>query len=410
MGTFESQNSRESYNHFHDGVSAGVLYPCIDRRCLALPPQPQPQGGALASPGSASSVRQTWRCRTTMVQHPHHLKSALLCTWMTLGDGGSYLGIGSDAHGLYRTPPPALRTLRSDFHFARDHSLAVGEPPLLLSEISAFGGSMHLQLDVMGSNASTFALELSVLGGASTVSVEHIAPPRDQCTGAKNLVNNSIAQYRSWRAMDTPVSWASWSMPPPFSTGLALVTGSNTSTPQWCRDMCCANRECSGWTYTDPQFSQPSANMCWLYQGVAEVVPGGPNCDGTHGHCWAGLGNAGQGRWTVNVDGKRFVDPSFFRQNEAALCSRGSAVGASQCRVVPTAPSAVVGALAYTQIPTLDVFVDGTAVEVFFNGMVRRTVLRPAEVNGTGVSLAIKAGASLVTVHAWRMSGSSGYY
>ena len=112
-----------------------------------------------------------------MVQHPHHLKSALLCTWVTLGDGGSYLGIGSDAHGLYRTPPPALRTLRSDFHFARDHSLAVGEPPLLLSEISAFGGSMHLQLDVMGSNASTFALELSVLGGASTVSVEHIAPP-----------------------------------------------------------------------------------------------------------------------------------------------------------------------------------------------------------------------------------------
>ena len=173
---------------------------CIDRRCLALVrPQPQPQGGALASSGSASSVRQTWRCRTTMVQHPHHLKSALLCTWMTLGDGGSYLGIGSDAHGLYRTPPPALRTLRSDFHFARDHSLAVGEPPLLLSEISAFGGSMHLQLDVMGSNASTFALELSVLGGASTVSVEHIAPPRDQCTGAQNLVK-SLRRHRSFRS------------------------------------------------------------------------------------------------------------------------------------------------------------------------------------------------------------------
>ena len=65
----------------------------------------------------------------------------------TVGDGG-YLGISSDIHGLYRTPPRALHSLRSDFHFARDHSLSAGDPPLELSAISDFGGSMHLQLDV----------------------------------------------------------------------------------------------------------------------------------------------------------------------------------------------------------------------------------------------------------------------
>ena len=89
----------------------------------------------------------------------------------TVGDGG-YLGISSDIHGLYRTPPRALHSLRSDFHFARDHSLSAGDPPLELSAISDFGGSMHLQLDVMRSNSSRFSLELSVLGGASTVSVD----------------------------------------------------------------------------------------------------------------------------------------------------------------------------------------------------------------------------------------------
>eukprot|EP01051_Picozoa_sp_SAG22_P021754 SAG22_NODE_4932_length_1122_cov_1.158406_1_plen_78_part_00 len=47
---------------------------------------------------------------------------------------------------------------------------------------------------------------------------------------------------------------------------------------------------------------------------------------------------------------------------------------------------------------SINVVVDGgKVVEVFFNGMTR-TVVRPDEANETNVSLAVKAGASLVTV------------
>lgn len=328
---------------------------------------------------------------------------------ITSGDGGSgYLGISADVYGVYRTPSRALRALRSDFHFARDHTLSAGGPALDLAAISEFGGSMHLQLDLKVSNASRYYMELALLGGASTVSVEYVPPPREQCTAPQNIVNNSIAQYRQWKSMDRPGSWSSWDMPVPFGTGLALVTGSNTSSPQWCRDMCCANFKCSGWTYTDPQFSQPSANMCWLYQGIAEVVPGGSNCDGTNGHCWAGLGRTGEGRWIVQVDGERFVDPTFFRQNGSALCSSHTAEVTGRCRSVPTIPTAEVGPLAYTQIPTLDVFVDRAAVEVFFNGMARSTIVKREETNGTNVNLVVKAGASMVSIHAWQMDGSNG--
>ena len=50
------------------------------------------------------------------------------------------------------------------------------------------------------------------------------------------------------------------------------MTGTNASKPEWCRELCCANRFCSGWTYTDPQFSNNITNVCWLYQGVAEIT------------------------------------------------------------------------------------------------------------------------------------------
>ena len=312
-------------------------------------------------------------------------------------DGGGYLGIRSDIHGLYHAPMRALRALRSDFHFARDQSLSASDPTLELPAVSGFGDSMHLQLDVMRSNSSRFALELSVLGGAMRVSLDYVAPPRGQCTAARNLFNNSIAQVRPWQSLDRPEAWASWMMPPPFGNGLALTTGLNTSTPAWCRAMCCANSACSGWTFTDPQFSQPSANMCWLFQGVASIAPGGPNCDGTNGHCWAGLGRAGQGRWTVRVNGERFIDPSCVWQN-------GSIGG---CRPVPSNPAAAVGAVEFIQLPTLDLFVDGTIVQVLFNGHSRTIAVQPGQVNGTNVSLTVGAGASLITVHAWRMAASS---
>ena len=127
---------------------------------------------------------------------------------------------------------------------------------------------------------------------------------------AQKIVNNTVASFRPWTAgppMWWSRSWASWSMPEPFDTGVALVNsrwtsrGANyTGSPEWCRALCCADRLCSGWTFTDPQFSDPASNMCWMYGGVtmtgADDGPSGPACGGggAVGHCWGGLGNTGQ--------------------------------------------------------------------------------------------------------------------
>eukprot|EP01043_Picozoa_sp_COSAG02_P032085 COSAG02_NODE_2127_length_9742_cov_32.510318_9_plen_345_part_00 len=320
---------------------------------------------------------------------------ALLVAMLHLSSANGYLGIDTDTYGLYYTPPRALESLRSDYQFVRDQRLQAGGPALDLTALSQFGGSMQVRLDAMMSNATRFSLELSVLGGASTVAMNFASALGAQCT-ARKIVNNSIAQFRALGSMDRPSSWASWSMPVPFGTGLDLAYGTNTTTPEWCRALCCANHQCSGWTYTDPQFSQPSANMCWLYQGIAAVAPGGPNCDGSYGHCWGGLGNPGEGRLRVDVDGERFIDPSFFRREGNTSCG-------PQCRPVPTTPGPIVGDIAYTQLPPLSVFVDGgQVVQVYFNGMVTTKSL-DLRANETTVSLAVKMGQAMVKLQAWRM-------
>eukprot|EP01051_Picozoa_sp_SAG22_P008323 SAG22_NODE_628_length_8398_cov_6.714905_1_plen_240_part_00 len=182
--------------------------------------------------------------------------------------GSGFMGITTDEYGFYHSPPGGLSALHSDPEFLRGHSLKAGGRPVSLGALSRFNNSMHIQLGLMRSNVSAhFALTLSLLGGASQVRVGWVAPPPGEGCLAQKIVNNTVASFRPWTA-GPPTwwsrSWASWSMPEPFGTGVGLTNsrwtnrGANyTGSPEWCRALCCANRLCSGWTFTDPQFTDP---------------------------------------------------------------------------------------------------------------------------------------------------------
>jgi hypothetical protein len=243
-----------------------------------------------------------------------------------------WLGLTTDAYGLYAQPPPALDSLHEDYQFLRRHEMAAGR--LELESVAAFGDSAHVRLQPAlaphnGSSDASITLELC--GGDTAITLKLAVPPSRTCASQK-IFNNSNS--------------AGW------TTQIATTAPNKTlASPAWCQSLCCANPDCVGFTFTDPQPGAKNAyllrhfilqtivlprqardkhrestqkremcvltggkangdpHICWQYTGgpMRVVTPGGAMCDGSgDGHCWSALGSGGRtGKWSVEVDGAK---------------------------------------------------------------------------------------------------------
>ena len=281
----------------------------------------------------------------------------------------NFLGLAEDRYGLVHTPSPALDSLHQDYHFLRHHSMAPGER-LDLDGATSFGASAHVRvrpsLKLVEGEGS---LALSLCGGATAFVMSLAMPPPRFC-GSQSIHNNS--------------NTAGW-------THQTVKTAANDSeaSPEWCRALCCANPICSGWTYTDPQPNSGGNPQfdCWMQEGATTVVPGGPMCSGTPrasnstGHCWAGLGNsAGSGHWSARLN--------------------GNPVNASGRPIV--ALSAADGLTpGFSEVPAVDVLLDGSFVQLYFNGEL--VTLSTNNCSNHSASVSVHGADAVLQLDTWKM-------
>ena len=161
-----------------------------------------------------------------------------------------YLGLASDAYGVYHEPSPALASLHEDYHFYHHHQMAEGR--LELDSVTSFGSSAHIKMSARikpraaGAGATNATLTLAVCGGDTTVEFAVAVPPPRVCATQK-IENNSNS-----------AGWTSQTVKQMNHT---------TANPAECQTMCCHNPLCSGFTYTDPQPHDPTHKyMCWMME------------------------------------------------------------------------------------------------------------------------------------------------
>ena len=178
-----------------------------------------------------------------------------------------YLGITADANGLYYQPPAALASLHADYQFLRHHRMAAGR--LDLASVAAFGDAAHIRLQPAlaphnGSTAATIALELC---GGDTLITLKLAVPASRTCASQKIFNNSNSAGWTTQIVET-------------------APNKTLASPAWCQSICCANPDCVGFTYTDPQpggKANGDPHDCWVYTAgpMKVVTPGGPMCDGS---------------------------------------------------------------------------------------------------------------------------------
>eukprot|EP01051_Picozoa_sp_SAG22_P001944 SAG22_NODE_82_length_21749_cov_10.719769_1_plen_626_part_00 len=225
-----------------------------------------------------------------------------------------------DRHGLLYTPLPALASLHKKYHFAHHHTIAAGATQAM-PEVSAFGAALHMILTLEEGKGTT-GIGLSLLGGAVEVRLKYVLPPS---------ANGSCSTHAIQNNTDTT------------NVGLKLAaTATNHSVDAtWCQTLCCADPTCAAWTFTDPQPGTNGSSWdCW-FKGAGSV-PFASACGAPGGHCWSGVGNnLRRGSWMAEM---------------GAPGHHSVALGA----VRPSAGAA----------PPLQIFVDGSIVELYFGGEV----------------------------------------
>jgi hypothetical protein len=256
--------------------------------------------------------------------------------WIGIGgdgwDGAQSLPrvITKDQHGLAYAPLPALASLHTGYRFWRHHALPVGLTPL--PDISKGAAHLHLRLEAM--LVPSQALNVSLLGGAVSVTAAFLCAGGTLCPGAAQCLAGTIVNNSDTKIASPSAGGATASEPM-----------TNTSAgPEWCRALCCANPACAAWTLADPMpGTNGTTRDCFMKAGGgAETFPSTcQNAPGKPAHCWSGLASGGGGgSWYVTVGGKHL----------GAVRPLGSGRAAT--------------AVAF------DVFVDGAIVEVYFGGEV----------------------------------------
>jgi hypothetical protein len=285
----------------------------------------------------------------------------------------SFLGLSVDAFGLFHRPSPAFKSWHADYRFLHSHEMAAGARTVL-DGVSSFGASAHVRAEVMlkqtvaGAGAS---FTLSLCGG-DTVFLLSMSMPSPRVCLTETIKNNA-----------NTVGWTHQTE--------ATATNISSASPEWCRALCCAKPRCSGYTYTDPQPNgEPGAAkryMCWMQEGPTRVVPGGAMCSGaprspsSTGHCWSGLGNSvGGATWKAWLNGKQ-------------VNASGRPIQAkSQLDGLPPG---------FSGVPPVDVLIDGSVQQVFFNGEV--LTLPGNNCSSTNASMSVEGADAVVRLDTWRM-------
>eukprot|EP00656_Telonema_subtile_P007964 TRINITY_DN13743_c0_g1_i1.p1 TRINITY_DN13743_c0_g1~~TRINITY_DN13743_c0_g1_i1.p1 ORF type:complete len:632 (-),score=111.27 TRINITY_DN13743_c0_g1_i1:91-1986(-) len=207
-----------------------------------------------------------------------------------------------------------------------------------LDDISLFGAQAHLRIRPHMTLDQTFSL--SLLGGVCVVNVSYRSP--DQCQNSE-ILNNTDTNGQGSIAKSVPAN--------------------SSYTADWCRQICCADQTCAAWTFTDPQpdISGPATYDCWNKLAGSTTFPS--SC--SDGHCWSGV--VDRGSWQVTVN--------------------GTVLGNVR-------PSPDLG--------SVEVFVDGAIVEVYFGGEVV-TSLFPQAVSQNVTLSSEGPGEVVLQLDAWRM-------
>jgi sucrose-6-phosphate hydrolase SacC (GH32 family) len=275
-----------------------------------------------------------------------------------------------DGSGVAYKPIPALASLHGDYHYWRHHTIDAGTTEAL-PDISAFGGHMHLVLVPHTTEAGK--VTLSILGGACEIVFERLCEGGKPCPSEKtckgSILNNSDTTGPGAKVKSVPAN--------------------SSLTPEWCQEICCADKTCGGWTFADPQpGSNGSTYDCWTRPAGTKLIS---NMCGD-GHCWAGLvDGASNGVWRLSVGGSVIGD---VRPNTALLNLNAKSLSTEDNLQ-----------LSDEFAHAIEVFVDGELVEVYYGGEV--VTQQYAKASSMNVTLSTGSGAP-ATVHldAWPMASS----
>ena len=284
---------------------------------------------------------------------------------------GGFLGLSADQYGLYHQPSPALDSLHADYHFFHHHEMPAGTQTVL-DGVASFASSAHVRVQPsLKPGGTNGVLSISLCGGDTVFELSLAVAAQRVCLAQAYQNNSNTA---GWSAQTVQKS-----------------TNISEASPEWCRALCCANPVCSGWTYTDPQPGSPAQNDCWMQEGNTKVVPGGRACSGaprsptSTGHCWSGLGNsAGTGAWSATFNGAA-VNASG-RPIEMASDQNGLTPG-------------------FRQAPQIDILIDGSFAQMFFNGEVA-TVEHSgcsATAGANNATISVVGADAVLRLDTWRM-------
>ena len=155
--------------------------------------------------------------------------------------------------------------------------------------------------------------------------------------------------------------------------------------PEVCRELCCNTTGCTSWTYTDPQpgpdpKTPTDKYFCFLKKS-GRVVPKFPNgCQGSlGGHCWSGA-----------VDGSPPAPVPPVPPTPPGRAASVSVNGKSPRSLFAQPQAPTTTNTTGTLRATVDVFVDGTIVEVFVNDGERVFTLTADPKQGS-TALAVRA-------------------
>ena len=215
--------------------------------------------------------------------------------------------------------------------------------------------------------ASKTGIGLSLLGGAVEVTLKYVLPPRANTSCSSHAIMNNTDTTNVPRAK------------------LAATAANHSVDAAWCQALCCADPTCVSWTFTDPQPVTNGASWdCW-FKGTGSVPF--PSACGD-GHCWSGIGNGEpSGSWMADMGGK------------------GGHGGVALGAVRPSAGAA----------PPLEIFVDGSIVELYFGGEVLTQNIGSATSQNVSVSALESAAAAIppalaapavMRIDAWEMQPS----
>jgi hypothetical protein len=329
--------------------------------------------------------------------------------------------ITADSYGLVFTPLEALETLHSDFHFLRDAPLVygsvAGEETVDLTPLSEWNGRVHMMLDMQlaipqadadpetsrpGTNSSNSAVVVTLLGGAVKLRMAY-GIPTDQPPPPPPPPCDAIIIHNN---TDVTATHLVVLHPPSHAVG-----------PEWCREQCCANEQCTAFVYADPQPGTLGENGtifdCWLKTGANPSLKSGEHCIIGGGHCWGGLvkkqpGKSMKGVYDITATPQGTANGQAGRTISFTQEVRPFEASLSQprCyhRAVPpcTLPGAPVEG--YVRLPLMHIFVDGALVEIYFNGEVATILAEHATKSVVGME--IEDGAALATLDAWKMQDS----